>query len=120
MGKIVITFIVVELFALIGYYLGRFLAPFLINKYTIKFIKIIKLSPDIRTIQIFASAGSGAFAAFGVRIASALPYIDVSIGLWLFTCLVVIWFSAASGFTGRFRCGIISYFFYWIVYVVLF
>jgi hypothetical protein len=128
MGSIIITFIVVEVFSLIGYYLGRFLAPFLINQFTIRLINFTKLSSDtseslesplLRITQNFASAGSGIFAALGVRVASTLPNLQVSIGFWLFTSLIVAWFSAASGVSGRFRCSIISFIFYWLVFFLL-
>jgi hypothetical protein len=76
--KAIVVFITVQVAAVIGYYLGRFLASFAINKFTYRFLcsldgRLANLAPEwvaLRRVQRFASAGAGAFAALAVWVFS--------------------------------------------------
>jgi hypothetical protein len=124
--RAIVIFITVEVAALIGYYLGRFLAQFAINRFTYRFLRTLDgpladVAPEwlaLRRVQRFGSAGAGALASLAVWVFSQQLSIEVPFGLWLFTSLIVAWFAAASGITGRLPCSVIAFVFYWAVYAL--
>ena len=126
MKTIIPTIITVEVMALLGYYIGRFLFPFLINRFTIKFIlSFSKISKEMfndwtnfRIVQNFSSAGAGLLSAIMVGLANILFNMSIPPLLWFFTSLIIVWFSVANGVTGRIRCGVISFLFFWIGFIL--
>jgi hypothetical protein len=120
-------FLTTQFAALIGYYLGRFRGPFTINKFTLPALRAFQSPLDEsnpesflwRLIQRFGSAGSGIGASLAIYSFARAVHIDVPISSWIVASLIVAWFAASVGFTGRFQCSLIAFGFFWLVGAVL-
>jgi hypothetical protein len=125
--KAIVIFLTTQFAALIGYYLGRFLGPFAINKFTFRFLQSLRtpfdeINPDwfnMRLIQRFGSAGSGICAPLVIYCFIRGLHIRIPVGSWIVASLIVAWFAASNGSTGRWQCSLIAFGFFWFVSALL-